>query len=137
MEGRAVYRKELSYCCRSIAIPTPKPIPNGTSFATAAQITVKLIAAPTPVPNPISQQTPATAAPKEPVYMIAAPYPGAPLYPSRPFDKAETQESCNLAEEASRLAQLEKQRKLECNQNVLIDSICPKSSLGIPPPVAS
>jgi hypothetical protein len=31
---------------RSIAIPTPKPIPNGTSFATAAQITVNSIAAP-------------------------------------------------------------------------------------------
>jgi hypothetical protein len=55
---------------------------------------------------------------------------------SRPLDEAETRELCDLAEEATCLAQLEKQRKLECNQTVLIDSICPKSSLGIPPLVA-
>jgi hypothetical protein len=141
-ENGTVYRKELSSVTapangsRSTAIPTPTPTLHGTAFSTAAQLIANSMTGPSPAINHVSQQTPASASTKEPVYMIAAPYPGGTLYQSRPYDPAETQELCDLADKASRVAKLETQRKFVCNQTVLIDSIRPKSSLGIPPPVA-
>lgn len=104
-----VYQKVLSSAPDKegqTPLPAPAVLPPGTPFVPAAQLLAALVAT----------QTPASAT--------------APAQTNS--SQNDEEEMCFLAEEASRQAQLEKSRRFECNKIVLIDSIRPKSSLGLP-----
>ena len=115
-DGGTVYQKLLSSALPTAKdgntpAPAPTALPKGTPFVPAAQLLPYLVTAQSQTPAPAKTPAPITFSQNE----------------------KELEEMCELAEEVSRKAELETLRKLECNKIVLIDSIRPKSSLGLPP----